>query len=703
MCFNFFSLLEGLRSALDFAAKYLLLNSEALSGMSDSASSREPRTLSGRCRSRTWSGWPQSELYEDDNPYAHLPVLNDVQYSRLFSEKSEEDMEREFWRGVMNEHKEEVREREEHEEEMEEADREWVASMRRVYGRHSSPQLVASGNVARGMGPIELEAREVDWGVRERGRRGLPNGLSEKDEQSGDEDKSGEGEEWYENVYARFNFTSSPEPIAEPQTSTERPPPETRAQSEGDNDYFTPHALPYPPDNNQVESVLEPSSEPPLTWNSVLSYIINSPHLSWAHKEEINARLRYFGIDPTRHNITLENRRLVPNVSRPLLGAPFADHLPYMLEKYPAHAHQQQRNQQQENTEPTHQAAPAAELEPKPDSPTLPNGIPPPSPPPRRRRPHLAILTTPDIHDPRARPSGLPRPQELHLLLPTPPSTPPSPTTQIAINEGTIATQAKLIHKLHVEIDKLNGRVEGLQRELEFAGDYVDGSVVKMFELLHECKEELEGWEREKKIYGKIAEAGTRALRGARGRGVELKVVIGLIEREMKMRDRRGNGRNGGLCGWLKHRRRGGKKRKEELVASDAAAGAHVALPDLDEDAREVVPDASPEPLSRKQADTSATFEEQVKAAHNHHHHYHHHSGRAFHAASPPGPSDSTLKALTGRQLKKLKELEQQNINELDDDIAELGRLMRVSRLQEKEDDDDFGMVEECEEDVRGV
>ncbi|KAF2468159.1 uncharacterized protein BDR25DRAFT_373803 [Lindgomyces ingoldianus] len=181
-----------------------------------------------------------------------------------------------------------------------------------------------------------------------------------------------------------------------------------------------------------------PPSPVTLTWNVALNRILSSTCISKDVVEAVRQRMAETNLvnnDHSKGSFALAvNIGLVPNFSRPIVGAPF----------YDRHAAISINSDGRES-----------ESKAGPSTQELPNGV--------------VLSRRSSSSGSSIRPSGFPNGNEsvgYTLLPPSHPDTPVSPQTQIQLHEDTITTQAKLIRKLHKIVDRLRNRNEQLEDHL---------------------------------------------------------------------------------------------------------------------------------------------------------------------------------------------------------------------------------------------
>lgn len=205
-----------------------------------------------------------------------------------------------------------------------------------------------------------------------------------------------------------------------------------------------------------------------LTWNVALNRILEHELVDPAMKEGVRERIK----ESKRQNgdsmdrfVSAVDVGLVPNFSYPIAGSAFYDRL--LTERLQQPQQEELENAYRPRTgftvegePPPYEATPDIQGGsgdwPLPNQP-LPNGV-----PPRSSSPASSLNTT--YSDPtHARPSGLATTPEVALYrLLSSPSPRCSPLTTISHHERTIATQTKLIRKLHKNFDKLREKNEYL-------------------------------------------------------------------------------------------------------------------------------------------------------------------------------------------------------------------------------------------------
>jgi hypothetical protein len=272
--------------------------------------------------------------------------------------------------------------------------------------------------------------------------------------------------------------------------------------------------------STHAERASRPVSPTTLTWDIVVNRILRSGHIHPSIVEAVQQRIAEAA---NNSQITMTDAGLVPSFSCPLAYAPFYDRLATESSRTQHHTPQQ-----------------TSLLSNGPIK-DLPNGVLAPSSSP-----------SPTPVD-RSRPSGFPNPQELPRLLNSRPSTPVSPTTQLALHEGTIATQAKLIRTLHAEIDKLTHDLEDVQLrtlpQLCTSLATSEGVVEQQRRLGRSLRMEIE----ELKM---TVDFAVRVLTGTWEREWEVWRWVGEMRERKLLRKR-------SCCSWLFNRGRGGQSGAE--------------------------------------------------------------------------------------------------------------------------------------------
>jgi uncharacterized coiled-coil protein SlyX len=183
--------------------------------------------------------------------------------------------------------------------------------------------------------------------------------------------------------------------------------------------------------------VNEPREQSPstnvMTWDQVLNLIIGSGYLDPETMEAVVQRINNIKVENLaegERGVTMRDVRLVPNFSYPITGSVWYD-------------------REDPSRRDSHSLTPG----PSRSIPSLPSGI------LARNLPNGVLI--PDFmysDSSHTFPSGLPAEEEYELLRPSHPSPPPSPMSLIVQHERMIAVQAKLVLKLHNDIDILRNR-----------------------------------------------------------------------------------------------------------------------------------------------------------------------------------------------------------------------------------------------------
>ncbi|KAF2750542.1 hypothetical protein M011DRAFT_523556 [Sporormia fimetaria CBS 119925] len=284
-----------------------------------------------------------------------------------------------------------------------------------------------------------------------------------------------------------------------------------------------------------------------LTWNTALNCLLASGCLDIDTVGAIQQRVSENS--PTAEP-TLANTDLVPNFSRPIIAAPFYDRrispVPHLsipetdtiLPNGPFH-----NFNEDDDTDDSLCTVPVS-YEKKGKQKALPNGPIPPYPTDddyetddslytlplscKQKKQHKPLPngpippsppTTPLLHPRPIRPTGLPTSDELALLCPY---------------EGTIATQARLIRDLHVEIDNLNAQLQHVKDE---------GKVAALKAMTDRLRKEIGVLKRAVNLGGRIV-----------GSCWERERAIWVDLREML--ERHCGGDRDSVCAWLGVRRR---------------------------------------------------------------------------------------------------------------------------------------------------